>query len=112
MRYKTPILRSLLLSALLLSSCTLVKPVVCTFTWPVLLLGGEHDLGPVDLGDCYGQSGDQVAVALAALLVLPGPVGGLITGVISDWNVVTGQSIPGDPARNFFHPMKTNLSRK
>lgn len=84
------------------SSCTLAKPVVCAFTTPIYALGGRG-------GGCCWCSCDGRAV-LGGLLVLSaiGAVGGLVTGLISDFNALT-DDVP-DPTRNFHDPFATNTS--
>ncbi len=96
----------------LLCSCTVTKPVVCTFTWPVLLFAEPgtqtqlfgHQSGT---GNTY-EDGRTGAYILLGFLFAIGPVGGLVTGVISDINVLTGESTSGHPARNLYHPLLTN----
>ena len=96
----------------LLCSCTITKPVVCTVTWPVLLLTApghqtqlfDHSSGT---GDTEYGSGKGAYMLLGFLFAI-GPVGGLVTGVISDINVLTGESTSGHPARNLYHPLLTN----
>ena len=96
----------------LLCSCTVTKPVVCTFTWPVVFLsspGGQTQLfsDQSATGNTY-EDGREGAFFLLGFLFAIGPVGGLVTGVISDINVLTGESTSGQPARNLHHPLLTN----
>ena len=91
---------------LVMQSCTVVKPVVCTFTWPVVLLSEEGRSEPMFLGG-DGPVGTAALLYLGVFLSV-GPVGGLVTGVISDVNVLTGDSTPGRPGRNLHHPLLTN----
>jgi hypothetical protein len=97
-------LRRLLPWGLLLAGagCTLVKPVVGAVTGPVVILG-EGGFGT----GCHGDGRGMVAVfgAMSAL----GAVGGLVTGVISDVQVLSGAA-EWDPTGNWWHPFKTNTS--
>ncbi len=62
---------------------------------------------PVVWPDSYLADSNEGAFILGFLFAI-GPVGGLVTGVISDINVLTGESTSGNPARNLYHPLLTN----
>ncbi len=94
------------LALCIMQSCTVVKPVVCTFTWPVVLLSEEGRSEPMFSGG-DGPVGKGALIFLGGVFAV-GPVGGFVTGVISDVNVLTGDSTPGRPGRNLHHPLLTN----
>ena len=81
------------------SSCTLAKPLVCAVTTPVFVIANA------DTCCCDPRGAACAVVALAAV----GAVGGLVTGIISDINYLTGDV--EDPARNLHDPFATNTSR-
>lgn len=85
------------------SGCTLCKPVVGAITGPVVMLGNSNG----DFGGC-GCSCDGGYAVLGVLGVMAGigAVGGLVTGIISDIQVLTGDA--EDPTRNWADPFKTN----
>ena len=84
--------------ALSSTSCTLAKPVVCAVTTPIYVLGNSDTCGCDPRG------------ALCGLLVISavGAAGGLVTGIISDINYLTGDV--EDPCRNLHDPFATNTS--
>lgn len=80
------------------TSCTLAKPLVCAVTTPAYLLGKSGACG------C-----DPRGAACGFLLVAAvGAAGGLVTGIISDINWITGEA--DDPTRNIGDPFATNTS--
>lgn len=85
-------------------SCTLVKPVVCAFTAPILVIG--HSDG--DFCGC-GCGDGRAVLAVFAVVAAVGAVGGLVTGVLSDINVVCGRA--PEPCANFWDPFATNTGR-
>ena len=82
--------------ACLLGSCTLAKPLVGAVVGPVMLLAE---------GGCRCGSGEEAAMALCAGSVV-GAGAGLVTGIISDFNWVTGRT--EDPTINWHDPFATN----
>lgn len=99
-----PSLRLLLPWGLLLAGagCTLVKPVVGAVTGPVVMLG-EGGFGSGCRGDGRG------VVAVFATMSAFGAVGGLVTGLISDVQVLSGAA-ESSPTDFWWHPFKTNTS--
>lgn len=89
----------MLAAAFCSTSCTLAKPVVCAISTPAYVLGNGNS-----------SCGCDPRGAACALLVVAavGATGGLITGLISDINVLTGE-VP-DPLRNIHDPFATNLT--
>lgn len=84
--------------------CTLIKPVVGAFTAPILVLG--HSDGHFCGCDC----GDgRAVVAVFAVIAAVGACGGLVTGIVSDINVLCGRA--PDPCANFWDPFATNTGR-
>jgi hypothetical protein len=95
-----------------LAGCTAIKPLVCTFTYPI-----DNIRQRLDAPDGLYPHEDlpPVAVLVAAPVVVPlrfvseaviGCVGGLFSGFVSDLNVVTGNF--SAPARNLTRPFQTN----
>jgi hypothetical protein len=86
------------------ASCTLCKPIVGAITGPIVILG--NSCGDFHFG---GGSNDGCAVvALFGAMAAVGAVGGLVTGIISDVQALTGRAY--DPCANWFDPFKTNTS--
>ena len=102
MRLLSPLI---LLLALNLSSCTITKPVVCAVTTPVLFLSGSNCL-PSGCRCDHSEGLGWLFVGVAAV----GVVGGLISGFISDVNLVLGHVERGDACRNLHNPFRTNAS--
>lgn len=109
-------LRTLALSTTLpcLAGCTAVKPLVCTFTYPIENLQRRLDAPP---SDAPHEDLPPVMVALAAPIVVPmrfvseaaiGCVGGLFSGFVSDLNVITGHH--ASVAHNLTRPFRTNAA--
>jgi hypothetical protein len=83
-----------------MSGCTLAKPLVGAVTGPIVLLAGTG-------GSCCNCGGDGRAVlCLFAFAAAIGAGGGLVTGIISDVQVLTGAA--DDPCRNWWEPFRTN----
>ncbi len=78
-----------------------MKPVVCAVTTPVQLFANSN-------AAYYGCDGRALLCAFA-LAAAVGAVGGLVTGVLSDVNVVAGRA--PDPSRNLYDAFATNTSR-
>ncbi len=90
---------ALLVICLGTGSCTLCKPFVGALTGPVIFLGHS--------GGDFGCGGDGRAAAYAFLgFAVVGAVAGLVTGVVSDVQVVCGQA--HDPCHNWWDPFATN----
>jgi hypothetical protein len=89
--------------ALSTSSCTLVKPVAGAIVGPVVVMGRT---GP--LGGCGCSDGRAILIFYGAFAAA-GAVVGLVTGVISDVQALTGDAC--DPCRNWYDPFATNTSR-
>lgn len=87
------------------SGCTVCKPVVGVITGPVVILGNSSG----DFGGCGCSCNDGYAVlGVFGVMAGIGAVGGLVTGIISDIQVLTGDA--QDPTRNWADPFKTNTS--
>lgn len=93
-------LTALLAICLGTGSCTLCKPFVGALTGPVIFLG--HSSG--DFGGC----GCDARAAACAFVVFAavGAVAGLVTGVVSDVQVLRGRA--HDPCNNWWDPFATN----
>lgn len=102
---RTRFLCSIALLGPLVSACTVVKPVVCTFTTPVRFVTdaiASHDLDdPADAADAEAESLPNACLCVAAPVVIPirivermvtGFIGGFCTGVVSDLNVLVGHT--------------------
>jgi len=89
--------------ALSTSSCTLVKPVAGAIVGPVVVMGRT---GP--FGGCGCDDGRALLIFYGAFAAA-GAVVGLVTGVISDVQALTGDAC--DPCRNWYDPFATNTSR-
>lgn len=86
------------------SSCTLCKPVVGAITGPFVILGNCGDL---NLGGCGNYDGCAV-VAFFGTLMAVGAVGGLVTGIVSDVQALTGAA--RQPCANWYDPFATNTT--
>ena len=83
------------------SGCTLAKPIVGVFSGPAVILGSSG----ADFGCC--GNGDGLVWAFAFMSAV-GAVGGLVTGIISDIQVLTGAA--RNPTNNWWDPFATNTS--
>jgi len=101
------------LMAVVAPGCTLVKPVVCTFTYPVDVMG-ESVAVPDDDEDDYAEIPPPL-VCVAAPVLIPlrflglavmGFGGGLVSGFASDLNVITWNC--ESPWENLSRPFYTN----
>jgi hypothetical protein len=90
-----------LLGCSLASGCTLAKPLVGVVTGPVIMLG--HSNG--DFGGGCGCDGRAVVCVFLAMSAI-GAGAGLVTGIISDVQAITGQA--HDPIDNWWDPFATN----
>lgn len=96
-------------------ACTVVKPVVCTFTYPIGVIAA--DLSSDD--DAEGEEHEQIPpplLCVAAPVVIPirfvglalcGFAGGIVSGFASDLNVVLWNF--DDPMKNLTRPFLTNM---
>lgn len=94
-----------LVLALTLNSCTIAKPVVCALTTPVLFLSSS----PCLPYGCHCRNAEGLAWGFAAVAAV-GVVGGLISGFVSDMNLILGHVDRGDACRNLHNPFRTNAS--
>jgi len=109
---------ALLVVALLGQGCTIAKPVACAVVHPIR--------SAADLFEDSSREPEEVddPPTAAALIELPvllpaflaykgfvGLVGGLVTGVVSDFNVVSGHASWGRTLENLTRPDKTNAAR-
>ena len=82
-----------------LGGCTVVKPVIGCLTGPVVLLAQpscHHSW------NCDGKDATYMLVALAAV----GAEVGLVTGIVSDYQALTGAV--DEPTANWWNPFATN----
>lgn len=112
---KPSLLPTALVAATCLTSCTAVKPLVCTISYPVDNIGERLD-SPDD-PDSH-EALPPAAVLVAAPVIIPlrflsealiGCVGGLCSGFVSDLNVITGNF--SSPTRNLTKPFRTNARK-
>ena len=99
---------ALTLGALLIGltpGCTIGKPIVGLFTGPYFV-ASDCDGCFVPRTHCGDPRG--VVVAWTAVFFGAGPIGGLVTGAISDFNFITGRVDGNEWSRNFAHPFRTN----
>ncbi len=99
--------------AALAAGCTVVKPIVCAFTFPIHEM--SEDLAvPDDDGDDYAEIPPPL-VCIAAPVLIPlrfvamsvlGFAGGLVSGFASDLNVITWNCEA--PWTNLSRPYLTN----
>ena len=85
-----------------MGGCTLVKPVVGAVTGPVIMMG--HSNG--DFGGC-GCDG-RAFLCVFAVMAAVGATGGLVTGIVSDVQVVFGEV--ENPTNNWWDPFAFNTS--
>lgn len=100
-----PLARSVALAGLLATSlgsagCTLCKPLVGAVTGPAVLFAASNG----DIGGC-GCDGRAVLVVFAGAAVV-GAAAGLVTGIISDVQVLRG--VATDPTNNWWDPFAIN----
>src|SRR5690606_36995313 len=80
--------------------CTPVKPVVGAVAGPAVLLSGT--------GSCFCRCDGRAAVAVLGVAAAAGAVVGLVTGIVSDVQALSGEA--EDPTANWWDPFKTNTS--
>ena len=99
-----PALRCLLMTFVLgaglpMTGCTVAKPLVGAVTGPIVLLAASNG--------SFCSCGDGRAVLyLFVFMAAVGAGGGLVTGIISDVQVLTGAA--DDPCHNWWEPFRTN----
>lgn len=114
--HKTLSMRAVLLLALtaVASSCTVVKPLACALVYPVHEFGKrlKHDANEDEHSDL-----PAAGVIVAAPVLIPlnyvyytlyGAVGGLVSGVVSDLNMIVGHGTLRTSRQTIFQPLKTN----
>ena len=113
MTLRTRALLGVLLATL--AGCTIIKPVVCTVSYPIDCISARLDAAddPPDPEDI-----PPALVLIAAPVLIPlrfvseaaiGCVGGLFSGFASDLNVVTNNFSALD--RNLTRPFRTNARK-
>lgn len=109
-------MRTALLLAMVggLSSCTVVKPLACALVYPVHEFGKRlKSTSDEDRHNDLPTAGILVAAPVLIPLnyvyyTLYGAVGGLVSGVVSDLNMVTGHGSLRTSRDAIFQPLKTN----
>jgi hypothetical protein len=106
----------LVLAALCVASsgCTVVKPIVCSFSYPVVNIEQRLDAPDEPDPDEHEQLPPVLVIAAAPVLIplrfasdaVIGAVGGLFSGFASDLNVITGNY--SQVTRNMTQPFRTN----
>jgi hypothetical protein len=81
------------------SGCTVVKPLVGAISGPVVAIGASNG----DLCGCGDWRGVVCALAICSAI---GAAGGLVTGIVSDVRVLTGDAV--DPTDNWWDPFEIN----
>ena len=118
----TPRFLSCLLAASILGGCTVVKPVACGIVHPIRsVVALFHEASETDSADSNDVDDAPTVVALIELpIVLPvfyvyktfvGVLGGFTTGIVSDFNVVSGHASWDKTFENVTRPNKTNAAR-
>lgn len=103
MRHRPLLRASTCLLFVATGGCTLVKPVVGAIAGPAVVLSGSDGLfGGCGCGDARG------VLAVLAVTAAAGAAVGLVTGVISDVQWLSGAA--SDPTANWADPFKTNTS--
>lgn len=97
-----------------LGSCTVVKPLVCTVSYPVDCicerLDAVDDEDPEDLPPVLTFFAAPVLIPMRFLSEAAiGCVGGLFSGFASDLNVITANC--SSPERNLTKPFRTNARK-
>jgi hypothetical protein len=102
--------------AALASGCTVVKPIVCTFTDPVDKMA-ESLATPRDESEEYSDIPPTLVLVTAPILIplrfvtlsIMGLSGGLVSGFASDLNVIVWNV--DTPVTNLTRPFKTNAKK-
>ncbi|MBL8733366.1 MAG: hypothetical protein JNN13_13430 [Planctomycetes bacterium] len=90
-------------AAFVAPGCTLAKPLIGAITGPVVILGNTTG----SFSGCGGCDGRAV-VGVFGVMAVVGATAGLVTGIISDVQWMTGAA--DDPSRNWADPFLTNTS--
>jgi hypothetical protein len=98
------------------TGCTVVKPIVCTFTYPVDEMA-ESIAVPDDPDDDHEEIPPPLVCVAAPVLVplrfvglaLMGFAGGIVSGFASDLNVVLWNA--ETPWKNLTRPFHTNMKQ-
>jgi len=99
--------------AMVLSSCTALKPVVCAFTYPIDVMSDSVAV-PEDDEDDYAEIPPPLIIATAPILIplrfvslsVMGIAGGLVSGFASDLNMILWNA--DKPWTNLSRPFHTN----
>jgi hypothetical protein len=83
------------------SGCTLAKPVVGAIAAPVIVLGSGSGSSY-----SYGCGDGRALVAALGVIAAAGAVCGLVTGIVSDVQALSGHC--EDPCANWWDPFATN----
>ena len=94
-------LAAVMVAAAVSPSCTLAKPVVCAVTAPIYAFGNSGNF-------CGCRCDGRGALCGLAVISAIGAIGGLVTGIVSDFNYICGYA--DEPARNLHDPFATNTS--
>jgi hypothetical protein len=98
------------------AGCTVVKPVVCAFTYPVDKMA-ESLATPRDASEDYADIPPTLVLVTAPILIplrfltlsVMGVAGGLVSGFASDLNVIVWNV--DTPVTNLTRPFKTNAKK-
>lgn len=96
------------------SGCTVIKPIACAAVFPF-----QQFARATESGDPEQKHSEMPAagVIVAAPILIPlryvyyvsyGAVGGLVSGFISDLNLITGHGSWQNSRRMIYRPMRTN----
>jgi len=106
-----------LLGCVMVSGCTVIKPVACATVFPFQKIA--KDMKTKDDGDEHSKL-PTAGVIVAAPVLIPlkyvyyvsyGLVGGLVSGVVNDLNMLTGHGSIRNSNRTMFRPLRTNAVR-
>jgi hypothetical protein len=86
------------------SSCTIAKPIIGALAAPFVILGNSGGAG-----GCGCDGDGRGWLCAFAFMMAVGAVCGLVTGVVSDVQYLTGAAT--DPTANWYDPFKTNTSK-
>ena len=114
-----PWLVSLLCAFLLLGpSCTLIKPITCGTVHPArVLVARWHNVDKSDEEEHNDLPTVMTFIAAPVLIPLNyaywtthSTISGLLTGIVSDLNVITGNATVETTVETLFKPLKTNAT--
>lgn len=107
----------MLTGSVLMSGCTVIKPVACATVFPFQKIA--KDMKSKDDGDAHSEL-PTAGVIVAAPVLIPlkyvyyvsyGLVGGLVSGVVNDLNMVTGHGSLRNSRKTIYQPLRTNAVR-